>query len=90
MKDEWRATRLAYLSRKRRAAQQPKWLDLPPEKVPWERMRWLKLSADGWVMAPTVLKHAEAERWARAWAALQGGKPECIVVSTGETLVRVL
>jgi hypothetical protein len=67
-------------------------LAAPPEKVPWERLGWLGIRPyhqRQYVMAPAFLTYGEAERWAEAWARRQGGEPELILLSTGDTLVRL-
>jgi hypothetical protein len=70
----------------------PAWLATPPEKVPWEQLRWLGIPPNDypeWVMAPSFLNYGEAVRWAEAWAKRQGGEPELMPLSTGDTLVRL-
>lgn len=81
------------MSRSSRPRPTPAWLATPPpEKVPWERLGWLGIPPHHqpqYVMAPSFLNYSESERWAQAWARRQRGEPELILLSTGDTLVRL-
>jgi hypothetical protein len=87
-----RLAKLTALRRQHRQGRPPKWLDTPPEPIAWERLTWLRFPADvqaQWVKAPSFLNYEESRRWAERWAERQGGRAERLMLSTGDTLVRL-